>query len=126
MRLAQLPVRSIPEDKRLRRQLLDKPLHRPRHFPPAARQVTDVRPHFRHVRLLVAGLFQPLRATASGSKPDSVPGLIFFPLSSSHNAYKGRDRHQIGGPSDPNYVLLHFVGKEATFWINGEFSHSYI
>ena len=34
--------------------------------------------------------------------------------------------HFPGGPSDPNYVLLHFVGKEATFWINGEFSHSNI
>ena len=30
------------------------------------------------------------------------------------------------GPSDPNYVLLHFIGTEATFWINGEFSHSNI
>ena len=30
------------------------------------------------------------------------------------------------GSSDPNYVLLHFIGKEATFWINGEFSHSNI
>ena len=27
------------------------------------------------------------------------------------------------GPTDPNFVLLHFIGKEATFWINGEFSH---
>ena len=34
--------------------------------------------------------------------------------------------HFPGGPGDPNYVLLHFVGKEATFWINGEFSHSNI
>ena len=28
-----------------------------------------------------------------------------------------------GGPTDPNFVLLHFIGKEATFWINGEFAH---
>ncbi len=28
-----------------------------------------------------------------------------------------------GGPTDPNYVLLHFIGTEATFWINGEFVH---
>ena len=34
--------------------------------------------------------------------------------------------HFCGGPSGPNYVLLHFIGKEATFWINGEFSHSNI
>ena len=27
------------------------------------------------------------------------------------------------GPTDSNYVLLHFVGSEATIWINGEFSH---
>ena len=27
------------------------------------------------------------------------------------------------GPTDPNFVLLHFIGKEATFWINGEFTH---
>ena len=27
------------------------------------------------------------------------------------------------GPTDPNFVLLHFIGKEATFWINGEFAH---
>lgn len=34
--------------------------------------------------------------------------------------------HFPGGPSDPDYVLLHFVGKEATFWIDGEFAHSLI
>lgn len=28
-----------------------------------------------------------------------------------------------GGPTEPNFVLLHFIGKEATFWINGEFAH---
>ncbi len=28
------------------------------------------------------------------------------------------------GPGDPNYVLLHFIGTKATFWINGDFSHS--
>lgn len=31
--------------------------------------------------------------------------------------------HFPGGSTDPNYVLLHFVGKEATFWMNGEFVH---
>lgn len=31
--------------------------------------------------------------------------------------------HFPDGPTDPNYVLLHFIGKEATFWINGEFYH---
>ncbi|WP_455497054.1 zinc ribbon domain-containing protein [Coprobacter sp.] len=31
--------------------------------------------------------------------------------------------HFPGGPSDPNYVLLHFVGTEATIWINREFAH---
>ncbi len=30
------------------------------------------------------------------------------------------------GLNDPNYVLLHFIGTDATFWINGEFSHSNI
>ena len=34
--------------------------------------------------------------------------------------------HFPGGATDPDYVLLHFVGTEATFWINGEFSHSLI
>ena len=34
--------------------------------------------------------------------------------------------HFPDGPSDPKYVLLHFIGTEATFWINGEFSHSNI
>ena len=29
--------------------------------------------------------------------------------------------HFPSGYDDPDYVLLHFVGKEATFWINGEF-----
>lgn len=29
--------------------------------------------------------------------------------------------HFSGGPTDPDYVLLHFIGTEATFWINGEF-----
>ncbi|WP_288147677.1 pyridoxamine 5'-phosphate oxidase family protein, partial [Bacteroides acidifaciens] len=27
------------------------------------------------------------------------------------------------GPTDPNYVLVHFIGKEATIWINREFAH---
>lgn len=34
--------------------------------------------------------------------------------------------HCPGGPADPNYVLLHFVGTEATVWINGEFAHETI
>lgn len=34
--------------------------------------------------------------------------------------------HFPGGPDDPNYVLLHFTGEEATFWINNEFSHTEI
>ena len=34
--------------------------------------------------------------------------------------------HFPGGPADPNYVILHFKGTEATFWINGEFNHSTI
>lgn len=29
--------------------------------------------------------------------------------------------HFPGGPTDPDYVLLHFVGTDATVWINGEF-----
>lgn len=31
--------------------------------------------------------------------------------------------HFPGGPADPNYVLLRFVGTETTFWIDGEFAH---
>lgn len=31
--------------------------------------------------------------------------------------------HFPGGPSDPNYILLHFVGTEATLYINHEFVH---
>lgn len=31
--------------------------------------------------------------------------------------------HFHGGPSDPNYVLLHFIGTEATIWIDNEFAH---
>ena len=27
------------------------------------------------------------------------------------------------GPEDPNYLLLHFVGDEATIWIDNEFAH---
>lgn len=34
--------------------------------------------------------------------------------------------HFPGGPTDPNYVILHFIGTEATFWINGEFVHERI
>ena len=34
--------------------------------------------------------------------------------------------HFPGGPSDPNYVLLRFVGSEATIWIDGEFAHEKI
>lgn len=29
--------------------------------------------------------------------------------------------HFPGGPTDPNYLLLRFIGTEATLWINGEF-----
>lgn len=35
-------------------------------------------------------------------------------------------RHFPGGPTDPNYVLLRFVGHDATIWINGEFAHETI
>ena len=31
--------------------------------------------------------------------------------------------HFPGGPTDPAYVLLRFVGTEATFWIDREFAH---
>ncbi len=31
--------------------------------------------------------------------------------------------HFPGGPTDPEYVLLRFVGTEATFWIDGLFVH---
>ena len=34
--------------------------------------------------------------------------------------------HFPGGATAPNYVLLHFTGTEATFWINGEFAHERI
>ena len=27
------------------------------------------------------------------------------------------------GPADPNYVLIRFIGNEATIWINREFAH---
>ena len=30
--------------------------------------------------------------------------------------------HFTGGPTDPNYVLIRFVGKDATIWINHEFA----
>lgn len=29
--------------------------------------------------------------------------------------------HFPGGPSDPNYILLHFIGTEATIWIDNQF-----
>ena len=31
--------------------------------------------------------------------------------------------HFHGGPTDPNYLLLHFIGDEATIWIDNEFAH---
>ena len=31
--------------------------------------------------------------------------------------------HFPGGPSDPNYVLLRFVGTDVTIWIDHEFAH---
>lgn len=31
--------------------------------------------------------------------------------------------HFPAGPTDPNYVLLHFVATEATIWIDHEFTH---
>ena len=34
--------------------------------------------------------------------------------------------HFPGGPADPNYVLIHFIGTDATYWINGEFAHEEI
>lgn len=30
-------------------------------------------------------------------------------------------KHFPGGPTDPSYVLLRFVGTDVTYWINGEF-----
>ena len=30
--------------------------------------------------------------------------------------------HFLGGPTDPNYVLLRFVGIDATLWIDDEFA----
>lgn len=30
--------------------------------------------------------------------------------------------HFHGGPTDPNYLLLHFTGEEATIWIDNEFA----
>ncbi len=39
---------------------------------------------------------------------------------------EGYIAHFPGGPTDPNYVLLHFIGTEAAFWINGEFVHRHI
>ena len=32
--------------------------------------------------------------------------------------------HFPGGPTDPNYVLLKFIGTEATIWINHRFAHT--
>ena len=54
---------------------MDTPLHSPGHFPPAPGQVPDFRAHFRYVRILVTGLFQPLCAAASGSKPYRIQGV---------------------------------------------------
>lgn len=31
--------------------------------------------------------------------------------------------HFTEGPTDPNYLLLHFVGTEATIWLNNRFAH---
>lgn len=31
--------------------------------------------------------------------------------------------HFTCGPTDPNYVLLRFVGEDATIWIENEFAH---
>lgn len=31
--------------------------------------------------------------------------------------------HFTEGPTDPNYILLHFVGTEATIWLNNRFAH---
>lgn len=31
--------------------------------------------------------------------------------------------HFPGGPTDPNYILLRFVGTDATVWIDNEFAH---
>lgn len=32
-------------------------------------------------------------------------------------------RHFPGGPTDPNYLILRFIGTDATIWIDGEFTH---
>lgn len=34
--------------------------------------------------------------------------------------------HFPGGPEDPNYLLLRFVGNEATIWIDKEFAHIHL
>lgn len=35
-------------------------------------------------------------------------------------------RHFPGGVTDPNYLLLHFIGSEATYWIDGVFAHEHL
>ena len=34
--------------------------------------------------------------------------------------------HFPGGPTDPDYILLHFIGTEATILINGDFAREHV
>ena len=54
----------------------DRLLYDTRHYPSATRQIIDVRPDFRYVRLLVARLFQPLRAATSGYETYGLQGIV--------------------------------------------------
>ena len=79
MRLAEIPLGGLQKGQRIRRQLLDQPLYDPRHHTPAAGQIADVRADFRYVRLLVSGLFQPLRAAEFRAQSDGLPEVTRFP-----------------------------------------------
>ena len=79
VRLAEIPLGGLQKGQRIRRQLLDQPLYDPRHHTSAPRQIADIRADFRYVRLLVSGLFQPLRAAEFRAQSDGLPEVIRFP-----------------------------------------------
>ena len=70
MRNPKIPLGNLKKSKRLSGKLLDKPLYSTRTRPTAARPLTHLRQHRRHVSFFLPRLFQPLRAAQP--RPQSV------------------------------------------------------
>ena len=77
MHRTEVPLRDQQVHYRKFGQLVDKPLHGPGYFPPAAGPEPQFRGYFRDVQLLLAGLFQPLRPAVPVRVSFRVSGIAY-------------------------------------------------